>query len=81
MPRKKNLGAGAKCTVAMKYLHPAKLIADTYPNRTTQSVLENLCCFKKGERKIRRKDADVVFFWHDRLKIIIYRTSIHFPFY
>ena len=65
MARKKRIGIGANCSVAHKYLHPAKTIADKYSNATAQSRVENLVCIKKETRVVKRKEQVCVIFCHD----------------
>ena len=49
MARKKTLGVGAVCTVLTRYMHPAKTVAEKYPNRVHNDVMEGLLVIWKGE--------------------------------
>ena len=61
---KKQIGIGATCSVANKYLHPAKDISDKYPNATAHSRVENLLVINRKERKVKRRDQDCIVFCH-----------------
>ena len=65
MATKKQLGVGAKCSALLKYMHPAKLIDEKYPNRTAQTRLENLLTIKEGTRLVNKKQQRVIVFRHD----------------
>ena len=67
MPKQIRLGIGAQCTVNVNYLHPAKLMSETYPNKTAHSIVENLLVIKKYTRKVNKSQQYVVIFLHDYL--------------
>ena len=62
---KKHLGVGAQCSVANKYLHPAKVIADRYPNATAHSRVDKLLVVDIGKRMVNKKEQSVINFRHD----------------
>ena len=63
MPNKR-LGVGAQCSVANKYHHPTKVIADRYPNATAHSRVDKLVVIGSGKRKVNKKEQVVVNFYH-----------------
>ena len=54
MPKQIRLGIGAQCTVNVKYLHLAKLISETYPNKTAHMIVENLLVIKQDTRVLNK---------------------------
>ena len=50
MAKKKKHGFGASCSVLLKNLHPRKLVAEKFPNRTDQDRLDNLLAQKKEKK-------------------------------
>ena len=69
MTRKKALrpGVGAECSCLYKFLHPAKLISDTFPNRTDEDRLDGLVAIKKEFRTVHRRMQECIVFRHDRV--------------
>jgi hypothetical protein len=63
--QKKQLGVGAQCSVANKYLHPAKLVKDRYPNATAHSRVDKLLAIEQGERLVKKRKQVVISFRHD----------------
>ena len=61
---KKRNGVGAICSVANKYLHPAKTVKDKYPNTTAHSRVTNLLVIRREVKKVRRKDQLCIVFRH-----------------
>jgi len=64
-PSKKRCGVGAKCTVLTKYMHPAKLIDEKYPNRTAHHKVENLVAIREDTKKVSQREQCVFVFRHD----------------
>jgi len=60
-------GVGAKCTVLKKYLHPAKSIADRWPNRSEKDWLGDLLAIRQEIKKIKGQDQVAIVFHHDDL--------------
>ena len=63
--QKLRCGIGAKCSVKTKYMHPAKVIDDKYPNRTAHHVMEGLVALRVETKKVNRKEQQVFVFRHD----------------
>ena len=59
------LRIGAQCTVNVKYLQPAKLMYETYPNKTVHTIVENLLFIKQDTRVVNKCHQSVVIFPHD----------------
>lgn len=49
------------------YLHPAKLIADRWPNRSDKDRLEDLLAIRQEIKKIKGRDQVSIVFRHDEL--------------
>ena len=65
MPKKLPLGISAQCTVNVKYPHPAKIIYETYTNKTAHTIVENLLVIKQDTRVANKRQQYVVIFRHD----------------
>ena len=72
MVKKKQLGVGAVCIVLTKYLHPAKVINEKYPNATSSSRTGGLICMKKEKRIVNKREQEVAVFRHDDFAVEIY---------
>ena len=69
MPRaKKRLRVGAQCNTALKYLHPRRLIQETFPNATAQERLSDLLAIGKEVKKVNRRDQDCITFRHEKFE-------------
>ena len=64
MPQRLRLGVGAKCCTMLKYLHPAKLIDEKYPNRTAKSKLDDLLVIRQEIKKVNKKEQRCIVFRH-----------------
>ena len=72
MPKEKlRLGIGATCSVALKYLHPRKVICDKYTNTTAQRTLDGLISLKKETLKVNRREQECVVFRHEEFEGIL----------
>ena len=72
MPKEKlRLGIGATCSVALKYLHPRKVICDKYTNTTARQTLDGLIALKKETFKFNRRDQECVVFRHEEFEGIL----------
>ena len=70
MPRaKKLLGVGADCNTAIKYLHPRKVVCNTFPNATAKDRITNLVAVSKEVKKVNRRDQEVVIFNHEKFDV------------
>ena len=69
MPEKLRLGIGAQCTVNVKYLHPANLISEMYPNKTVHKIVENLLVIKQDTRNVNKRHQSAIIFCHDAFNI------------
>ena len=65
MPEKIRLRIGAQFTVNVKYLQPEKLISETYPDKTADTIVENSLVIKQDSRKLNKRQQYVVIFCHD----------------
>ena len=63
--KKLRLGIGAKCTVNFKYLQPANIMSETYPEKTAHVLVENLLVIKQDTRQGNKSQQSVVIFFHD----------------
>jgi hypothetical protein len=54
-PPKLRHGIGANCSVLIKRLHPAKLVADKFPNLAHGRRLSDLICLREEEKMVTRK--------------------------
>ena len=64
MAKNKRLGAGAKCSVLIKFLHPSKLVKETLTNPRHNERLDDLIAIREERKKVNRKDQVVVAFRH-----------------
>ena len=72
MPRKKlQLGIGATCSVALKYLHPRKLKCDKYTNSTARQTLDGLISLRKETLKVNCCEQECVVFRHKEFEGIL----------
>ena len=62
MVRTQRLGVGAVCAVKTKYMHPAKLVSEKYPNATAQSEVLELLVIKKESKIVNRREQVCVVF-------------------
>ena len=60
MAPKLRLGANAKCTVLIKYLHPSKLVAETIRNSSSQDRLTGAIAVIQEFKLVNRKEVLVV---------------------
>ena len=51
----RRLGIGADCSALTKYLHPAQLVNDRYPNRTARARISGLLCIRQEEKVVNHK--------------------------
>ena len=65
MPKQLRLRIGAQCTVNVKYLHPAKLMSETYPNKTAHTIVVNSIVIKQDTRVVNKRQQSVFIFFHD----------------
>jgi len=65
MVKKKGLGAGAKCSVLVRYLHPAKEVRETLVNKRHNERLHGLVAIRLEEKIINRKNQPCVIFRHE----------------
>ena len=65
MPKKILIGIGAQCIVNVKYLHPEKLMSETYPNKTSHTIVENSLVIKQDTRVVNKRQQYAVIFFHD----------------
>ena len=65
MPKTLCLGIGTQCRVNVKYLHPAKLMSETYFNKTAHTIVENILIIKQDSRVVNKCQQSVVIFFHD----------------
>ena len=63
------LGIGAKCTVNFKYLQPANLMSETYPDKTAHTLVENLLVIKQDTRNVNKRHQSAIIFCHDAFNI------------
>ena len=66
MVKKKTLGAGAKCSALIKYLHPSDLVKQTLVNARHNQRLNNLLAIRVEEKKVNRRDQSCVVYRHDQ---------------
>ena len=59
MPKKICLGIGAQCTVNVKYLHPEKLMSETYTNKTAHTIVDNLLVIKQDTGVVNKALSEV----------------------
>ena len=72
MPKEKlRLGIGATCSVALKYLHPRKVICDKYTNTTARQTLDGLISLKKETLTVNRREQECVVFRHEEFEGIL----------
>ena len=65
MARKKRQGVGAKCSVLLKYLHPAKYFSEKFVNYSKKERLEECVAFRQEVRTVNRKEQVVILLRHD----------------
>ena len=65
MAKKKECGIGAQCSVLLKYMHPAKVIGEKFPQFANGRKLENLLVIRQELKTVRRKEQVSVVFCHD----------------
>ena len=65
MSKKKTNGVGATCSVLLRYLHPAKAIAERYCNYGHKDRLDGLLVIGKDKRVVNKVKRTVVTFLHD----------------
>lgn len=64
-PKKKKIGIGAKCSVLKRFLHPSRLIGETYHNIAFHDRLTNLVAVRQEQKQIRNKMVPCIIFQHD----------------
>ena len=65
MPQKLRNGVGTICDVALKYLHPARSIAEKYPNWIRTDRLKELLVCRREEKVVNRKSQVCIVFRHE----------------
>ena len=65
MARKKRQGVGAKYSVLLKYLHPAKYFSEKFVNYSKKERLEECVAFRQEVRTVNRKEQVVILLRHD----------------
>ena len=65
MPKQLCPRIGTQCTVNVKYLHPAKIMSDTYVNKTAHTIVENPLVIKQNNRAEKKRQQSVGIFCHD----------------
>ena len=65
MSKKKTNGVGATCSVLLRYLHPAKAIAERYCNYGHKDRLDGLLVIGKDKCVINKVKRTVIMFLHD----------------
>ena len=64
MAKKKECAIGARCSVLLKYMHPAKVIGEKFPQFVNGRKLENLLVIRQELKTVRRKEQVSVVFCH-----------------
>ena len=65
---KPNLGSGALCKVIYNYLHPKKLMSETFINHVKKDFVENLIAIRVETKKIKSKERVCIVFRHERVE-------------
>ena len=65
MAKKKRHGAGAVCSVLLKYLHPANYIDEKFKNSTKSDRLQNCIAYRQEVKTVKRKNQLVISLRHD----------------
>lgn len=64
---KANLGSGAKCRVIFNYLHPKKLLNETFINYVKKDPVVDLIALRVETKKIKGKERECIVFRHERV--------------
>lgn len=65
MAKKKRLGVGASCSSCYRYVHPAKLVDEKYPNARKGDRMKELICLRKEMKKVSNKQQMCAVFRHE----------------
>ena len=63
---KKALGTGAKCSVLVRYLHPAKTVKETLVNMRHNERLHDLVAIREETQIVKRKNQPWIIFHHEQ---------------
>ena len=66
MVKKKALGTGAKCSVLVRYLHPAKTVKETLVNMRHNERLHDLIAIREEAQIVNRKNQPCIIFRHEQ---------------
>ena len=64
-PQKKRRGVGASCSVLLRYLLPAKLISNRYPNKDKRDALGGLIITQRDIIRVTRREQLYIFMKHE----------------